>query len=437
MLKRIITLVLVLSMLITATGCVGREKASEEQMCELAKTMTDLIAKGDLEAAYDASTVSLQYSKQYIVFQDTWNLNTDYCGEYVADMGLQATRWDSESTFLVDYGYDFSNIGVIIRVFFNEYGEMTSYSVRYNDFHDEYEMPAGIVEEEFSFVNVDGTTMHGAFCYPEGAENVPAVMLIPGSGALHMDSPYGHLKIMRDIAHGLAEQGIATLRMNKRTYENTQNDFISFCQELEFTRDYTMAYELLKTQPYVDADKLFILGHSVGGKIAARIDGELDSAGIIVLSGTNRPLWELHYDQNYNYVQVNGASSIDDLSNLEQERQKAVRLKNQTFLDAAEETIFNYNGFYYWEEMDTQPDLTLITKPVLLIRGLKDYQTYEEDWQSLLDGYANAQLVTKEFEGLGHMMTESDGSQNPSEYFHRLNVDEAVINTIAEFVKSN
>jgi dienelactone hydrolase len=52
----------------------------------------------------------------------------------------------------------------------------------------------------------------------EGSGPFPAVVLVHGSGPSCMDGTIGKVSFYKDIAHGLAERGIASIRYDKRSY---------------------------------------------------------------------------------------------------------------------------------------------------------------------------------------------------------------------------
>ena len=55
--------------------------------------------------------------------------------------------------------------------------------------------------------------LNGCLALPENTEGpVPAVVFVHGSGSSNMDEKVGKLTPFRDLAHGLAAHGIASLR---------------------------------------------------------------------------------------------------------------------------------------------------------------------------------------------------------------------------------
>ena len=57
---------------------------------------------------------------------------------------------------------------------------------------------------------------------PVGKKKAPVVILVHGSGPQDRDETVGPNKPFRDLAWGLAERGIATVRYDKRTKEMAQ-----------------------------------------------------------------------------------------------------------------------------------------------------------------------------------------------------------------------
>ena len=97
-------------------------------------------------------------------------------------------------------------------------------------------------------------------------------MLISGSGPEDQDETIGPNKPFRDLAWGLAAQGVATLRFDKRTYQpKTSLDIAHFTVKEEYVDDPLAAIDLISQTDGIDPAKVFILGHSLGGYVLPRI----------------------------------------------------------------------------------------------------------------------------------------------------------------------
>ncbi len=144
--------------------------------------------------------------------------------------------------------------------------------------------------------------LNGILAIPDITNGLlPAVVLVHGSGPSNMDEKVGNITPFKDLAQGLSEQGIAVLRYDKRTfvYGKQMKTQIGLSVREETIEDAILATDFLRKDIRVDSNKVFILGHSMGGMLAPRIDAEGgDFAGIIVMAGSPRKLEEIIMDQN-------------------------------------------------------------------------------------------------------------------------------------------
>ena len=127
-------------------------------------------------------------------------------------------------------------------------------------------------------------------------EKIPAAVLVHGSGASNMDEKIFKLTPFRDLAEGLAERGIASLRYDKRSYVHARKMRKAgpITVKEETVEDAVLAAELLRKDPRMDPDRIWIIGHSMGAMLAPRIDAEGgDFRGLILMAGTPYRLEEI------------------------------------------------------------------------------------------------------------------------------------------------
>jgi dienelactone hydrolase len=144
--------------------------------------------------------------------------------------------------------------------------------------------------------------LNGILAIPEATTGLfPAVVLVHGSGPSNMDEKIGNVTPFKDLAEGLSARGIAVLRYDKRTFvygKQMRND-IGLSVKEETIEDAILAADFLRSDPRIHSSKVFILGHSMGGMLAPRIDVEGGNfAGIIIMAGSPRKLEEIIMDQN-------------------------------------------------------------------------------------------------------------------------------------------
>ena len=144
--------------------------------------------------------------------------------------------------------------------------------------------------------------LKGILTLPENAsDQVPAVVFVHGSGSSNMDEKVGKLTPFKDLAEGLAELGIASIRYDKRSFAHPfkmlREKVITVREET--IEDAILATELLRRDSRIDKDNIFIAGHSMGGMLAPRIDAEGGNyKGLILMAGSPRTLGEIMLDQN-------------------------------------------------------------------------------------------------------------------------------------------
>ncbi|MFT3710558.1 MAG: alpha/beta fold hydrolase [Archangium sp.] len=145
----------------------------------------------------------------------------------------------------------------------------------------------------------------GNLVVPAGTGPFPAVIFVHGSGPNDRDESTGPNKLFKDLALGLASKGIASLRYDKRTLV-APGEFkpsSSYTVKEESLDDVHEALSLLATNPKINAKKIFVVGHSLGGTLAPRLaadDGRV--AGIISLAGATRPMDVLVREQIENHL---------------------------------------------------------------------------------------------------------------------------------------
>jgi hypothetical protein len=120
----------------------------------------------------------------------------------------------------------FANASLDINVAFNEAGEVVGFTVTpvgsiEQQFTAKYEAPAYVNQDLFKEQDVQigqgEWVLPGTLSLPLGNEQFTAVVLVHGSGPQDRDETIGPNKPFRDLAWGLASQGIAVLRYDKRT----------------------------------------------------------------------------------------------------------------------------------------------------------------------------------------------------------------------------
>lgn len=259
--------------------------------------------------------------------------------------------------------------------------------------------------------------LKGILTLPEDRQTqVPAVVFVHGSGSSNMDEKVGKLTPFKDLAEGLAQLGIASVRYDKRSFAHPfkilREKIITVKEET--IEDAIRATELLKRDSRIDKDNIFIAGHSMGGMLAPRIDAEGGNyKGLILMAGSPRRLEEIMLDQNeavmrsgkgllqwFVKTQVAKISAMfEGMYELSDEETKKKKVGNGTTL-------------YYFKEMGEHQSsnyLVKLEKPILIMQGEKDFQaTLENDFAAYKELLNDKKNVTfKVYENLNHLFVPS------------------------------
>ncbi|MBW8823005.1 MAG: alpha/beta fold hydrolase [Xanthomonadales bacterium] len=169
---------------------------------------------------------------------------------------------------------------------------------------------AGYGEREISVVAA-GHPLGGTLALPKGNGPFPAVVLVHGSGAQDREESIGPNHVFTDIARGLAAQGIAVLRYDKRAHAYPREAARGGNTiDGETTDDAVAAVKLLATTPGIDPNHVFVLGHSLGALVAPRIAQRAGNvAGVIELSGLARKMMDILPYQRRFLAQLQGKST--------------------------------------------------------------------------------------------------------------------------------
>src|SRR5262249_35293538 len=103
----------------------------------------------------------------------------------------------------------------------------------------------------------------GTLTLPRGRGPFPAAVLLAGGGPFDRDGTAGPLKPLKDLAWGLAARGVATVRFDKVTFARPGAAAApGFTMADEYVPHAVAALRLLRQEPSVAADRVFVVGHS-------------------------------------------------------------------------------------------------------------------------------------------------------------------------------
>lgn len=308
--------------------------------------------------------------------------------------------------------------------------------------------PAAAVAADANFHETDFAVgegeraLPGTLAMPNGDGPFPAVVLVHGSGPQDRDESIGANKPFLDIARGLAAQGIAVLRYEKRTKARPQ-DFASgdFGVDEETTNDAVMAVDALRKTPGIDPDRVFVFGHSQGGMMAPRIAAVSSHvAGLVLLAAPSRSLLDIVIEQNRRLAVLDDGKTSDAERTAIEALQAQVRAIRDPKTDPAAKSILN-QPVGYWRSVDAVDpvkDAEADDLPMLVLQGARDIQVVDADWQGWKAAFHDDPKVTfKLYDKLNHLGIAGEGEGSLAEYQTPGHVDAQLIDDTAAWIKAH
>ncbi|WP_111670205.1 alpha/beta hydrolase [Algoriphagus litoralis] len=276
--------------------------------------------------------------------------------------------------------------------------------------------------------------IEGTLLRPETAEKVPIVLIIAGSGPTDRNgnNPSMVNNSLKMLAEGFAQNGIASVRYDKRGVGESKNAALSE-SELRFenyVEDAVSWVELLGKD--IRFSEIIVLGHSEGsliGMIAAqraRVDKFISVAGV------GSPAGDIIREQLKAQPPFVLEQSLPIIEKLE---------KGETVADvpAMFFSLFRPSVQPYiisWFKYDPQQELAKLAQPILIIQGTTDIQVGVSDAVKLAKANSKAELYI--IEGMNHILkeAESDRAKNIATYaMPDLPLKEGLIEVLLGFIR--
>ncbi|WP_374607217.1 alpha/beta fold hydrolase [Thermomonas sp.] len=303
------------------------------------------------------------------------------------------------------------------------------------------------VAEDASFserevmVGGDDRALPATLALPKGDGSFPAVVLVHGSGPHDRDETIGPNKPFLDIARGLAAQGIAVLRYEKRSKARPQ-DFASgmFGVDEETTNDAVQAVATLRGIDGIDPKRVFVLGHSQGGMMAPRIaavSGHV--AGLVLLAAPARSLLDIVIEQNRRLAVLDDGKTSDAERDAITAIIQQVRITRDAATDPATKTVMGLPAGYWRsiDSVDPVAEAKSVGLPMLVLQGARDIQVVDADWQGWRGAFhADPKVSFKLYETLNHLAMPGEGDGTLAEYQQPNHVDATLIDDVAAWIKA-
>lgn len=283
--------------------------------------------------------------------------------------------------------------------------------------------------------------LHGTLLMPEG-ETRAAAVIIPGSGPTDRDGNSPQFGIQaatyRLLAEGLAERGVATVRIDKRGIGESaaagpSEADLRFSTYAEDARTWAAEAAAKTGRPCA-----WLIGHSEGAlvalaAVAAKPDGEGDDkvCGLVLLSGAGRPAGVVLREQLAALPEPLKTEAYAAVSELEAGR---------TVADppASLAALFRPSVQPYlisWLALDPAKLAAAYDGPMMIGQGTTDIQVTLADAEALKTAQPRAELAI--WDGVNHVLkvVPAERSANVATYMDpALPLAPGVVEAVADFM---
>lgn len=408
----------------------------------------DLLSKGDgAEAAKYVSTNSIEAFPTSVLNQ-LWTSLEQQSGPITKQPTAKKITQDTVHRNAV---YSFTSkavpLKIIVRMDATGLVDDLNISQEIPDVYQKpsYDHPNSYTEEAIT-IGEGKFALPGTLTLPKGEGPFPVVILVHGSGANDRDEAAGGAKPFRDLAVGLASQGVATVRYDKINYTHSYKitSQAKFNLKLETVDDANRAVQFVKSNKKINSKAIFVAGHSQGGFALPLIlanDTGHDIAGGISLAGPSTTFAEVIVEQTTNYVSRAKQLGVD-VKPYEQQAEYfkgfAEMLNDKQYSKDNLPKNFPLPSPYWWyEQRDYVPTELAKTQntPLFIIQGENDIQVSMKQfngWKTALKDHTN--VTFKSYPNVNHVLASYDKPSIAQEYFKPSNVFEPIIQDIAKWV---
>lgn len=252
-------------------------------------------------------------------------------------------------------------------------------------------------------------SIYGTLTIPNGCQKCPIVIIIAGSGPTDRNgnSIAGvDANSYKMISEGLAQEGIATLRYDKRGIAASK-DAMTGEKDIRFENyidDVVLWIQMIKRDDRFK--NIYVLGHSEGSLIGIVAAEREKVKGYISVSGIGDSADKTLREQLKNklpiYLMVASNKILDSLK-----ASKTVENVDKNLMSIYRPSIQPY--LISWFKYDPSVEIAKLKIPILILQGTTDIQVTPKDAQKLWEGNKDAKLVI--IENMNHVLKESPMDQ--------------------------
>jgi dienelactone hydrolase len=420
--------------------------ARAEDVAAAGRQFVDLLAKRDFAAAVARYDAAMEAALPEAKLRETWEALQAQAGPFQEQLRVRTEKVRGYDVVLVTC--QFEKMTLDTKVVFNSERRVAGLFFGPSQAPAESFRPppyanTNAFRERQTKVGGGQWVLPGTLTLPLGTGPWPAVVLVHGSGPQDRDETIGANKPFRDLAWGLASRGIAVVRYEKRTkeYSAAMSGIASkITLKEETVDDAVSAVKTPRQIEGIDTNRIFVLGHSLGGLAAPRIaEADPAIAGLVILAGSTRPLDTAIIEQTRYLISLQGKASSEAEARLADIVALMAKVKQLTPADASSSELLFGAAPGYWLDLRSYDQIATaraLKQPLLILQGARDYQVTEVDFEGWKRGLGSRADVTyKLYPDLNHLFMTGAGKSTPSEYEKPGHVAEVEVSDIAAWIQ--
>ena len=178
---------------------------------------------------------------------------------------------------------------------------------------------------EYRSVDVDGARRRVIVTRPHGGGKHPAVLLVGGIGCYSIDNPFDPDDPYKKLLYALTRQGFVTVRVEKTGMGDSQGPPCATADVDLEVRGYVAAARATRSYDFVDPERLFIFGHSIGGIVGPLVAAEVPVRGIVAAETVGTNWYEYELENTRRQLVLTGAD-YEAVETTMREKEKCARL---------------------------------------------------------------------------------------------------------------
>jgi pimeloyl-ACP methyl ester carboxylesterase len=275
-------------------------------------------------------------------------------------------------------------------------------------------------EVSYGVVATDNGLRRVIVTAPKSEGRHPAVLYVTGIGCFSQES----LDLSSSDAkllYGLTRRGFVTMRVEKSRMGDSQGPPCqSAAADLQNEMNgYIAGLKALRQYPFVDPERVFIVGISIGGVEAPVVAKQEPVHGIVVINTVGKPFLEYLLDTRRRQMQL-AHTPFDEID----ASMRAEEICNHRFLiekqtpdeSCRERTAFPAPATYMqqWAAMSPAANWKAVGVPVLIVYGTSDYVATQADspyLAAILDSFHPGQATLQAINGMDHNMLKAESME--------------------------